>query len=100
MDRIACEADEVELPFHPSPLGALDPPRAVVHAAHKLAQEVACQGYRPIHHLWTHRHDDRQAPPQRARDRLYSRPRGLPAARALLGHHAGADAVQPCRRTR
>ncbi|MBI3744574.1 MAG: pyruvate kinase, partial [Chloroflexi bacterium] len=40
MDRIACEADEVELPFRPSSLGALDPSRAVVHAAHELAQEV------------------------------------------------------------
>ena len=40
MDRIAGEADVVDLAFQPPSGGAADPARAVVRAAHELAREV------------------------------------------------------------
>ena len=40
MDRIAVEADVVDLTFHPPSGGAADPALAVVRAAHELASEV------------------------------------------------------------
>jgi len=43
MDRIAAEADKVPPHILPPSFGAEDPARAVIHAAHNLAQEVRAQ---------------------------------------------------------
>jgi pyruvate kinase len=43
MDRIAAEADRVPPNILPPSFGADDPARAVIHAAHNLAQEVRAQ---------------------------------------------------------